>query len=220
MKPVIALVGRPNVGKSTLFNQLTKSRDALVADLPGLTRDRKYGDACVEGKSFIVIDTGGIGESEQGIDAPMAEQSRLAIEEAEPGVKAIAVVVRAQHDQRVLGTMSIAGPLVRMGPERDAEFHALLRQAALEGAQRLQQLLAAAARRFGDLAAQLALQPFVAGCHGSQQLLAAQGLLGAFIGDGGFAQQQPQQQHQVDGAQGVKPHMVRSKKHPAIVCAF
>ncbi len=83
MKPVIALVGRPNVGKSTLFNQLTKSRDALVADLPGLTRDRKYGDACIENKSFIVIDTGGIGESEQGIDAPMAEQSRLAIEEAE-----------------------------------------------------------------------------------------------------------------------------------------
>jgi DNA-binding IclR family transcriptional regulator len=54
----------------------------------------------------------------------------LAIEEAEPGVKAIAVVVRAQHDQRVLGTMSIAGPLVRMGPERDAEFHGLLQQAA------------------------------------------------------------------------------------------
>lgn len=83
MKPVIALVGRPNVGKSTLFNQLTKSRDALVADLPGLTRDRKYGDAKHDNKSFIVIDTGGIGESEQGIDAPMAEQSRLAIEEAE-----------------------------------------------------------------------------------------------------------------------------------------
>ena len=82
MKPVIALVGRPNVGKSTLFNQLTKSRDALVADLPGLTRDRKYGDARIEDKSFIVIDTGGIGESEQGIDAYMAEQSRLAIHEA------------------------------------------------------------------------------------------------------------------------------------------
>ncbi len=82
MKPVIALVGRPNVGKSTLFNQLTKSRDALVADLPGLTRDRKYGDARVEDKSFIVIDTGGIGEGEQGIDAYMAEQSRLAIHEA------------------------------------------------------------------------------------------------------------------------------------------
>lgn len=83
MKPVIALVGRPNVGKSTLFNQLTKSRDALVADLPGLTRDRKYGDASSDNKSFIVIDTGGIGEGEQGIDAAMAEQSRLAIEEAE-----------------------------------------------------------------------------------------------------------------------------------------
>ena len=83
MRPVIALVGRPNVGKSTLFNQLTKSRDALVADLPGLTRDRKYGDACIENKSFIVIDTGGIGESEQGIDAPMAEQSQLAIMEAD-----------------------------------------------------------------------------------------------------------------------------------------
>lgn len=82
MKPVIALVGRPNVGKSTLFNQLTKSRDALVADLPGLTRDRKYGDARIDDKSFIVIDTGGIGEGEQGIDAYMAEQSRLAIHEA------------------------------------------------------------------------------------------------------------------------------------------
>jgi GTP-binding protein len=83
MKPVIALVGRPNVGKSTLFNQLTKSRDALVADLPGLTRDRKYGDARIDDKSFIVIDTGGIGEGEQGIDAYMAEQSRLAIHEAD-----------------------------------------------------------------------------------------------------------------------------------------
>ncbi|MDP2227913.1 MAG: ribosome biogenesis GTPase Der, partial [Moraxellaceae bacterium] len=83
MKPVIALVGRPNVGKSTLFNQLTRSRDALVADLPGLTRDRKYGDARIDEKSFIVVDTGGIGEGEKGIDAPMADQSRLAIHEAD-----------------------------------------------------------------------------------------------------------------------------------------
>lgn len=83
MKPVIALIGRPNVGKSTLFNQITKSRNALVADLPGLTRDRQYGDATFENKSFIVVDTGGIGESEQGIDAYMAEQSRTAIEEAD-----------------------------------------------------------------------------------------------------------------------------------------
>jgi GTP-binding protein len=80
--PVIALVGRPNVGKSTLFNYLTKSRDALVADFPGLTRDRKYGQANFHDLSFIVVDTGGITGDEQGIDAEMAQQSLLAIEEA------------------------------------------------------------------------------------------------------------------------------------------
>jgi GTP-binding protein len=83
MKPVIALIGRPNVGKSTLFNQITKTRNALVADLPGLTRDRQYGDATFENRSFIVVDTGGIGEGEQGIDQYMAEQSRTAVEEAD-----------------------------------------------------------------------------------------------------------------------------------------
>ncbi|WNC71573.1 ribosome biogenesis GTPase Der [Thalassotalea psychrophila] len=83
MLPVVALVGRPNVGKSTLFNRLTRTRDALVADYPGLTRDRQYGQANVEGLPFIVIDTGGIEGNEQGIDAKMAEQSLLAIEEAD-----------------------------------------------------------------------------------------------------------------------------------------
>ena len=83
MKPVIALIGRPNVGKSTLFNQITKSRDALVADFAGLTRDRKYGDAVFQNKSFIVVDTGGIGENEGGIDTYMAEQSKTAIHEAD-----------------------------------------------------------------------------------------------------------------------------------------
>ncbi|NNM51104.1 MAG: ribosome biogenesis GTPase Der [Pseudomonadales bacterium] len=83
MRPVIALIGRPNVGKSTLFNQLTRTRDALVADFPGLTRDRKYGDARVEGRSFIVIDTGGLGEGEAGIEVGMAEQSRAAMTEAD-----------------------------------------------------------------------------------------------------------------------------------------
>ncbi|GAC15152.1 ribosome biogenesis GTPase Der [Aliiglaciecola lipolytica] len=82
MLPVVALVGRPNVGKSTLFNRLTNSRDALVADYPGLTRDRKYGQAKYEGLQFIVVDTGGISGDEQGIDAEMAEQSLLAIDEA------------------------------------------------------------------------------------------------------------------------------------------
>lgn len=83
MLPVVALVGRPNVGKSTLFNRLTRSRDALVADYPGLTRDRQYGKAEVEEHPFIVIDTGGIEGNEKGIDALMAEQSLIAIDEAD-----------------------------------------------------------------------------------------------------------------------------------------
>ncbi|AOT07088.1 ribosome biogenesis GTPase Der [Pseudoalteromonas luteoviolacea] len=83
MLPVIALVGRPNVGKSTLFNRLTRTRDALVADFPGLTRDRKYGQADYDGYEFIVVDTGGIDGSEEGIETEMAEQSLLAIEEAD-----------------------------------------------------------------------------------------------------------------------------------------
>ncbi len=83
MLPVVALVGRPNVGKSTLFNRLTRSRNALVADYPGLTRDRQYGQAEVEEHPFIVIDTGGINGDEKGIDLLMAEQSLVAIEEAD-----------------------------------------------------------------------------------------------------------------------------------------
>ena len=83
MLPVVALVGRPNVGKSTLFNRLTNTRDALVADFPGLTRDRKYGQATYEQKQFIVVDTGGITGDEEGIDAEMAQQSLRAIDEAD-----------------------------------------------------------------------------------------------------------------------------------------
>jgi GTP-binding protein len=83
MIPVIALVGRPNVGKSTLFNQLTRSRDALVADFPGLTRDRKYGESKLGSRPFIVIDTGGITGDEAGVDTSMAEQALTAIEEAD-----------------------------------------------------------------------------------------------------------------------------------------
>ncbi|MDR2155290.1 MAG: 50S ribosome-binding GTPase, partial [Burkholderiaceae bacterium] len=84
MIPVLALVGRPNVGKSTLFNRLTNSRDALVADFAGLTRDRLYGEARHEERRAIVIDTGGInGNEEEGIDTVMAGQALLAIEEAD-----------------------------------------------------------------------------------------------------------------------------------------
>jgi len=83
MKPVLALVGRPNVGKSTLFNRLTKTRDALVADQPGLTRDRQYGEGRVGEIPYIIIDTGGLSGDEQGIDELMAQQSWEATEEAD-----------------------------------------------------------------------------------------------------------------------------------------
>ncbi|MFI4928735.1 MAG: ribosome biogenesis GTPase Der [Burkholderiales bacterium] len=84
MKPVLAIVGRPNVGKSTLFNRLTKSRDAIVADFSGLTRDRHYGDAVSEGREFIVVDTGGFEPtSEAGIVHEMAKQTRQAVAEAD-----------------------------------------------------------------------------------------------------------------------------------------
>ena len=84
MKPVIALVGRPNVGKSTLFNRITKSRDAIVADFAGLTRDRHYGDAKQGGREFIVIDTGGFEpDKPTGIVAMMARQTQAAVAEAD-----------------------------------------------------------------------------------------------------------------------------------------
>ena len=84
MKPVVALVGRPNVGKSTLFNRLTKSRDAIVADFAGLTRDRHYGDGHLDGRDFIVIDTGGFEpDKPTGVVAEMAKQTRQAVAEAD-----------------------------------------------------------------------------------------------------------------------------------------
>ena len=84
MKPVIALVGRPNVGKSTLFNRLTRSRDAIVADYAGLTRDRHYGEGRMGDRPFLVIDTGGFEPvAKEGIYHEMAKQTRQAIDEAD-----------------------------------------------------------------------------------------------------------------------------------------
>ena len=83
MLPVIALVGRPNVGKSTLFNALTRSRDALVADMPGVTRDRHYGICRTGERPFVVVDTGGLSGVDEGIEALTAQQVRLAIDEAQ-----------------------------------------------------------------------------------------------------------------------------------------
>jgi GTPase len=94
VKPVIALVGRPNVGKSTLFNRLTKTRDAIVADFAGLTRDRHYGDGRHNGIEFIVVDTGGFEpDSTTGIVKEMARQTRQAVAEAD--VVVFVVDVRA-----------------------------------------------------------------------------------------------------------------------------
>jgi GTPase len=84
VKPVIALVGRANVGKSTLFNRITKSRDAIVADYAGLTRDRHYGDARLGSREFIVVDTGGFEpDKPTGVVAEMAKQTRQAVAEAD-----------------------------------------------------------------------------------------------------------------------------------------
>src|SRR5215470_15461660 len=83
MLPVIALVGRPNVGKSTLFNVLTGTRDAIVADVPGLTRDRQYGYGRLGPIPYVVIDTGGLVENPTGIEAQMREQTERAVQEAD-----------------------------------------------------------------------------------------------------------------------------------------
>lgn len=86
MLPVIALIGRPNVGKSTLFNRLTRSRDALVADYPGLTRDRKFGFGKLGPIPYIVIDTGGVAGGEEGIEEAMVEQTIKALQEADAAI--------------------------------------------------------------------------------------------------------------------------------------
>ena len=84
MKPVIALVGRPNVGKSTLFNRMTKSRDAIVADFAGLTRDRHYGNGRLGKHEYIVVDTGGFEpDASSGIFREMAKQTRQAVAESD-----------------------------------------------------------------------------------------------------------------------------------------
>ncbi|WP_369743348.1 ribosome biogenesis GTPase Der [Pseudidiomarina sp. PP-1MA] len=112
MLPVVALVGRPNVGKSTLFNRLTRTRDALVADFPGLTRDRKYGQANYDGYQFIVVDTAGVHGDEEGIDAEMAAQSLRAIDEAD-----VVLFMVDARDGITAADMGIAAHLRRIGKQ-------------------------------------------------------------------------------------------------------
>ncbi len=110
MLPVVALVGRPNVGKSTLFNVLTRTRDALVHDLPGLTRDRHYGVCRMGEREFVVVDTGGLSGESEGIDALTARQVDFAIEEADIAV----FIVDARdgilpQDRNILATLRRSG---------------------------------------------------------------------------------------------------------------
>lgn len=110
MLPVIALVGRPNVGKSTLFNRLTRTRDALVADQPGLTRDRKYGVGRMGSRPYVVVDTGGISGDRIGIDMLMEQQVRLAIGEAD-----LVLFMLDARDGLTAGDQAIAEGLRRTG---------------------------------------------------------------------------------------------------------
>ena len=84
MLPIVAIVGRPNVGKSTLFNALTGTRDAIVADVPGVTRDRQYGYGRSRARAYIVIDTGGLIEKPVGIEAQMRTQTERAVAGSRP----------------------------------------------------------------------------------------------------------------------------------------
>jgi GTP-binding protein len=136
MKPVIAIVGRANVGKSTLFNRITKSRDAIVADHAGLTRDRHYGDARLGPREFIVVDTGGFEpDKPTGVVAEMAKQTKQAVAEADlvifvvdvrAGLSAqdhdIARFLRQQQKRVLLGANKAEG---MVDAPQLAEFHEL-----------------------------------------------------------------------------------------------
>src|SRR5258705_2128153 len=113
MKPTLAIVGRPNVGKSTLFNRLTRTRDALVADVPGLTRDRHYGMGRVGDRPYLVVDTGGLRTEAAGVVVEMAEQARTAINQADT----IASVTR-DHDGFTAQDHAIREELRPIGPRR------------------------------------------------------------------------------------------------------
>src|SRR5574339_230958 len=128
MKPTVVLVGRPNVGKSTLFNRLTGSRDALVADQPGLTRDRHYGQGRMGDKPFIVVDTGGFEPvAKDGILSEMARQAREAIAEAD--VVVFVVDGRAgltPQDKRIATLLRSRGAPVRLAVNKTEGMEAAL----------------------------------------------------------------------------------------------
>src|SRR5579864_7023709 len=135
MLPVVAIVGRPNVGKSTLFNVLTGTRDAIVADLPGVTRDRQYGFGRVGPFPYVVIDTGGLLENPRGVEAQMRAQTERAVQEADRLIfLADARAGLTPQDRFVAGELRRSGKPVTLvlnkaeGLDPDlaaADFHAL-----------------------------------------------------------------------------------------------
>jgi GTPase len=110
VKPTLVIVGRPNVGKSTLFNRLTRTRDALVADIPGLTRDRHYGAGRLGGRPYLVVDTGGLEPDGEGVFVEMAKQARTAIAEAD-----VIVLVTDAREGLTARDRTIAEELRRTG---------------------------------------------------------------------------------------------------------
>ena len=129
MKPVVAIVGRPNVGKSTLFNRLTRTRAALVADFPGLTRDRHYGEGRIGPRDYIAIDTGGFEPvNAEGIVREMAAQTEQAIAECD----VVIFVLDAREgltgqDQRIAKRLRVAGAADRAGGQQGRRAHRTVR---------------------------------------------------------------------------------------------
>ncbi len=135
MLPVVALLGRPNVGKSTLFNRLTRTRSALVADFPGLTRDRQYGYGKLGPKPYIVVDTGGLTDGADGVEALAQSQSMVALAEADAAIFLCDAREGLTHADRVVAErLRISGKRVWLAINKSeglplgqaaAEFHAL-----------------------------------------------------------------------------------------------
>ena len=145
MLPIVAIVGRPSVGKSTLFNRLTRTRDALVADSPGMTRDRHYGRGRVGGKPYLAVDTGGFEPvAREGIFREMARQTRQAVDEAD----AVLFLVDARagllpRDRQIADELRRSGRRVFLVVNKaegmdpalaGAEFHALVERALADPA--------------------------------------------------------------------------------------
>lgn len=127
MKRIIALVGRPNVGKSTLFNRLTRSHDALVAEVSGLTRDRRYGRAIIDERIFVVVDTGGLSGAQDSLDQLIADQAMLAMKESDAIVFVVDVRagVTAQDQQIAIQLRKINKPVILVVNKAEGMTHAV-----------------------------------------------------------------------------------------------